>query len=342
MTRIQSFSLVGALAVLLVIAWLSSDRGRPLPSATPVRAPAPHEHIASSAGPDELFSAFADDPKWRALETSGSAFSVSYVQRPFGELRLEGARLAALPDGAYQVRADALSMGSAVWHDLTFSLRRRVDTIELRQAPSADYKALEINYTKGRGGALWALTLPHQPAHAALMHYAPELAPESARTQLLASLSLAAPQTAENPVRGNLEVVLDAWSHPDWPDAQALLGDTLSLGARVEPSELGAIWPLQDVRVSTLLFTLSGKGQIEWRRAPALQLDVAGSLSCRQLAANLAPSVYLDDLKRFLASAAPAEQSSKVELRLHVDIDGQAGRREVVWRLGGGCGLSAR
>lgn len=343
MTRIQSYSLVGALAALLVIAWLSRERAQHSSSSPPIAsAAAPLERVASSADPDELFSALSSDSNWKRLQSGGSRFTFAYTQRPFGELELEDTRLRALPDGGYALQAGAFSWGSAKWQDLTFTLRRRVETLELRQEPSGDFKPLELNYTKGRGGGLWALALPHQPARAALLHYAPELAPESARTELLASLSLLAPQAADKPVRGNLELVLDAWQQPDWPDARALFGDTLSVGGRIEPGELGATWRVEDVRVSTLLFTLSGKGRIEWRRSPALQLDVSGSLTCRQLGANLAPSAYLDEVKRFLGGASPVEQAGKVELGLHVDLDAEGGRREVVWRLAPGCGLAAR
>ena len=342
MTRIQSYSLVGALAALLVIAWLSRERAQHSSSSPPnASTAAPTERVASSADPDELFSALSSDSQWKRLQ-SGSRFTFTYTQRPFGELALEDARIRALPDGAYTLQAAAFSWGSANWRDLSLTLRRHVETIELRQEPSGDFKPFEVNYTKGRGGGLWALALPHQSARAALLHYAPELAPESARTELLASLSLVAPQAADKPLRGNLELVLDAWEHPDWPDARALFGDTLSVGGRVEPSELGATWRVEDVRVSTLLFTLSGKGRIEWRRSPALQLEVSGSLTCRQLGANLAPSVYLDEVKRFLDGASPVEQAGKVELSLHVDLDAEGGRRDAVWRLSGGCGLSAR
>ena len=65
----------------------------------------PAERVVSSANPDELFSALSSDPNWKRLEASGSRFTFSYTQRPFGELELADARLRALPDGAYALQA---------------------------------------------------------------------------------------------------------------------------------------------------------------------------------------------------------------------------------------------
>lgn len=348
MTRTRTFSLVGALVALLVIAWLSGSRERPAPlpnapsSAAASKADVPVEAVVSTAEPDQLFAELASDPKWQQLAKSGAPFSLRYSQTPFGDLTLNGARLTTGEGGGYQVHADTLALGAETWPDLDFSLRRRVETIELVQAPNGGFKAIEVSYTKGRGAALWSLTLPHQSARAALAHYAPELTFEDDRAALLVSLSLVVPHTRDQPVRGRLELVLDGWPKPDWPDAKVLFGDTLSLGGRVEPGPGGASWAIEDVQLSTLLFSLKGRGQIEWRRTPALRLDATGTLTCRQLDANLGPSVYRDQVRRYLAAAPPAAKAGEVALSLHLDIDARAGRREVLFRLGKGCGLEAR
>lgn len=346
-TRNRTLLFVAGLVGLLVIAWLAGMREHhqplPAPSASSQqRAPAmPMQSIVSSTGPDQLFAELASEPKWQELVKGGAPFSFRYSHRPFGEVTLDAARIKERDAGVYEVHADAFSLGSQTWRDLDLSLRRRVETIELVQAPSGDFKPIQVSYTKGRAAALWAITLPHQPARRALDHYAPDLALGDERAALLVSVSLVVPHVPENPVRGQLELVLDAWPKPDWPDAKALLGDTLSLGGRIEPDASGANWQLEDVRVSTLLFSLNGRGHIEWRRTPALRLAAAGTLTCQQLASNLAPSVYQEQVQRYLASASRAQRAGTVELSLHLDIDAAAGRREVLFRLGSGCGLEA-
>lgn len=298
--------------------------------------------MAFSGEPSELYVALAEDPNWKQLVNSGRRFSLTYGHRPFGQVVLEDARVDSSEPGTYRVSAQRFWLNQASYPELTFSLRKHVETIELRQEPQGDVKPLELNYTPGGGAKLWLFSLPHQPARGALAHYGLPLLPDRDPTRLLTSLSLVVPDAADKPVRGRLELVLDAWPKPDWPDTKALLGDTLSLGARVEPAEQGGSWALEDARVSLLLFTLSGQGHIDWAEPPAFALDASGERTCEQLRKNLEPSVYLDDITRFLAAQPASAAKGSVRLSVHLRVSPTSGVREIDWRLTAGCGLAAR
>ena len=213
MTRTQWLSLFGVGGALLLGAWLLSDRpatpSSPSVSASAARSspsaaaamPPPDVPLAFAGEPTDFYTALGEDPKWKELVGSGRRFSLSASHRPFGQIVLEGARAESNAPGAYRISADRFWLNQMSWENLTFSLRKRVETIELRQEPDTQVKPIELNYTPGRGGALWLFALPHQPARPALQHYGVSLFPDQDATRLLTSFSLVVPTAADQPAR---------------------------------------------------------------------------------------------------------------------------------------------
>ncbi|MGC4087992.1 MAG: hypothetical protein QM756_08860 [Polyangiaceae bacterium] len=343
MSRIH-WSLVVVVALVLGAVWW---RGRgDVPQAP---EPGASASVAALVGPAKALSAFAGDPidfytslasdaAFKQLAATKQAFSTKYTRKPFGVLGLEGARFESAEAGSYRVHAERFSLGSASWPDLTFTLGQRGQMLELRPQVSEGIKPLEVDYARGGGGVLWMLRVPNQPARPLLEHYGSPLIPDADAARILATLSIVVPDAAQPPVSGNLEMLIDNGGRPEWPDAKALFGDTLSLGARVLPSENGPVWELEQIKVTTLLFALEGKGRVEWAARPSLSFDAVGERTCTQLKAHLEPSLYLEEVTHYLDAGKKADD--KATLSMKVRIDGA--QRGVSWQLSGGCGLTAR
>ncbi|MFZ5890715.1 MAG: hypothetical protein ACOY0T_06655 [Myxococcota bacterium] len=358
MTRTTWLLVVGA-ALGLVLVWLWREKPEPATAnisgsvAAPVasgsaNSPASsravqYPELSLTAEPSAIYEQLATEPVWKGLIASGERFSLNYAHRPFGSLILEGARLTRADDSSYRVEAQKLWLNGVAFPGVTFTLRRTGEKVELRpELVGSQVKPIQVDYTPGRGGAIWLLTLPHQPARPALSHYGSPLVPDSEQPRMLASLSLVVLDAPDKPVSGRYEMVMDAWPRPGWPDSAALLGDAVSFAATVEPGADPARWALQQVRVSSLLFTLSGSGQLEWATMPKLHVEAKGDRTCAQLRANLGPSVYLDEITRFLDARGKREAGGKVELAVVVEVDSASGKHDISWKLSGGCGITPR
>jgi hypothetical protein len=314
--------------------------------ATPAGAPteAREVHFDHAGEPSTLYAQLSTQADWKELATTGRKFSLTYTQRPFGRVEIEKASLSRPDAASYRVHAERLRFGARTWTDVTFDLHQEGEQLTLRPVNVAGLLPLTITYTTGPSAGLFAFSLPHQLAQPALRYYDSPLIAETESPRLLGSLSLVVPHATAEAVRGRAELVIDDWETPAWPDAPALLGKTLSVGANIEASPDGSDWELRNVQVSGLLFTLQGEGRVAWGASPSVKLEASGERSCEQLRSHLGPSSYLDQVTRFM-SGASAKQSAKpgtrdkVQLRLSVVIAPTRAQPAATWQLSGGCGL---
>ena len=142
-------------------------------------------------------------------------------------------------------------------------------------------------------------------------------------------LSIIVPDAVALPIVGSLQVVIDGWLRPDWPNASALVGKSNSVGARLRiPRDLSAL-ELQRVEVGAGVFGLVGSGKLAWGPRPRLKAIARGTRSCAQLSASLPPSVHRDRLEAYLSAQgrksalSPADQpvANMAILEVSVDLD---------------------
>lgn len=272
--------------------------------------------------------------------------SVDYSHRFFGTLSLEGVVLDSGNSGDV-VRARQVSLGGAHWQDVAFTVRRRNQMIELGlgDGPIEDARIHFSYFPPSRGAAQWALTVTRQPLRSLGLRFGWDPGPAFESTTVGGSLTFVVPTDPTMKARGSIQAALDRWPKPDWPEVDALMGNTTSILARIEPSADMTRWNLAKVILSQALYTMEGVGRLDWDRQPRLVIDVEGARNCAQLRAHLPASTHLERVKSYLDLAASgpndsqkAHEEAKIRLQLS-SVNAPAGQQHVAWRLGAGCGL---
>lgn len=301
--------------------------------------------VVLSGEPASVFEGLLPHMKAQLPEISWGRVDVEYSQRVFGKLTLSHVRVERKQD-VLVVRADSAGLGAARWQDVFFSVRRRNQMIEvgLANESPADAAAQLGYFPSSRGLSQWTLSLKHQPARSLAHQLGWDLGEEFEPTRVGGTLSFVVPQDPARPVRGLLQLVIDRWARPDWPDSEAIFGNTASFLARIVPSDDLSHWDLKHVDVSLSIFSLIGSGRVSFGPDPRLAFDVRGTRTCAQIQGNTAPSRYLDQVNAYLdASAGDTNQrrGETAAMRLQVSAERASAKRNVAWQLEPGCGLSA-
>lgn len=300
-------------------------------------------HVVLSGDPASVFDRLLQQSKSPLAEISWGRVDVEYSQRLFGKLTLHRVYVERKQD-ALVVRTDEVALGAARWQNALFSLRRRNQMIEVglaNESPS-DAQAQLGYFPSSRGLSQWTLSLKHQPARSLASSLGWELGEEFEATRVAGTLSFVVPEDPARPFRGLLQLVIDRWVHPKWPDGEAFLGNTASFLARIVPSEDPSHWDLKHVDVSLSIFSMIGSGRVSFGPEPRLDFDVRGTRTCAQIQGNTAPSRYLDQVNAYLDSSAEdptRRRSESAAMRLQVSAE-RAGKRNVAWQLEQGCGLA--
>jgi hypothetical protein len=278
-----------------------------------------------------------------------SAASVHYEDRLFGRVMLKDVTVDRSRSG-YLVHAGEVSIGPKRWRAVTLSTDRPKAALTIgigeQVASSAQIK---LRYVPTSGIASeWFLDLASQPLAPLIRRIGLDPGMAFNASRMLGSISLIVPNDPELNIRGTLSLLVDGCPKPTWPESKALIGETCSLWARIEPAADRSVWELPNVEVTLPLFTLSGTGRITLGEHPRFSIDVSGVRNCAQLRAHLPPSNYLELVKSHVevsaANAAgkrpPDPAAESAELRIQMDLDDSPqGRRNVAWHLAPGCGL---
>jgi hypothetical protein len=116
---------------------------------------------------------------------------------------------------------------------------------------------------------------------------------------------------------------------------------TFSLLSSVVPAEDGVGFELPRVEVTMPVFSLVGRGKVQFVSNRRVVLEAEGERTCKQLRALMPPSPQRDDVQRFLdrqPAKAPAKAPSPhAGLRVQWD-SGSPARPQ--WRIEPGCGLA--
>lgn len=298
--------------------------------------------------PTTVYQSLRAIPEWRGSPVSWQRLSAEYSQRVLGKAAFEELGLER-SGTAFQLRAAQAKLGTLPFRNVVLSLDQRNQLIEVGLGePVGKVTPAQLGYFgSNHGAAEWIFSARHQPARPLAQQLGWELDSAFDASRVVVSSSLIVPDDPKRAKRGKLELALDHWPKPAWPDASALLGDTAGFVATFELPEQGSHWDLQRVTVALPLFTLTGVGRVVWGPKPSLSFEASGKLNCAQLRGNLPASVYLDQLKKYLepdaAPVAAARLHEEVELTLRLSADRALdGKREAAWHLGAGCGLSER
>jgi len=288
-------------------------------------------------------------PEWKGLPVSFQRLSVDYRQGELGQTALQDFQLER-KGSKYALRARVAKVfDQASFSDAVFSVDKRNQLLELGlgEVPGQPAPA-QLGYFASSGGAAqWLFNARHQPLRPFARVLGWELGEAFEPSRAVSSAALIVPDDRTRPKRASVEVSIDQWPKPAWPDASALLGDTLAFATYFPLPDDRTGWDLPKVSVSLALFTLKGGGKVSWGQSPNLSFQVAGKLTCGQLRGNLSPSVYLDQVRKYLdpepklaAREAAARIQEEVELLFSLSADKvDPAKRKATWHLAGACGL---
>jgi hypothetical protein len=306
--------------------------------------------VRLSNEPARIYQDWAAFPAWKGPALSWQRLNVEYEQRELGKVTLEDVHFEDANE-KHVVRARVGKLGGyATFPDVLFWVGKRNQLLEIGfgDVPSRPAPA-QLGYFASSGvAAQWLFTARHQPVRPFARALGWELGEAFEPARAVTSASLIVPDDRARLKRASIELGIDAWPKPPWPDATALLGDTMAFAAYFPfPEDRAAPVSVPKVSVSLALFTLTGEGSMSWAKPPAFSVTVSGKLNCGQLRGNLPPSVYLDQVRKYLdpqPALSPADAAARlkeeVELRLKLSADqADAAKSQAVWRLSAGCGM---
>lgn len=265
---------------------------------------------------------------------------VTYDHRLLGQVRLSGVTLDRR-EGVLEIQAARVQIGDLAWQDVRLFPKQRKAMLAIGfGAEPGQGRAQLACFPSTQGVARLILDVPHRPARPLVEKLGGDLGDGFDATQVAGSVSMDIPDDLAEPVRGRVQLVLDRWPTFTPGKAEPLLGSTFSLLSNIVPSTDGSYWLLPRVELTTLVFSLAGKGSIKLGRETRFQLEVEGERTCRQLRALLPPSQELKSVQQFLDSFK-GKTASPVRLWLRWDTGGGKGLRPE-WRFEPGCGLGPR
>jgi len=289
--------------------------------------------------------------EWQALARA-STLPMSFTQtnvvfedRFLSRVHLKAVSVVPIESG-YAVEAEELRLGDARWEHVSFSITKPKTAVVIRWGstePAA--KPYEARFIPTPGVASeWVVDVPSQPLGGLGIPGFKTLPCE----RVTGVLSIVVPENPQLKMRGRLQSVADGCKGIDGEDSNPLFGGTVAVAFSVAPQDDHRSWDLRSVEFTSAMFELKGRGALVFDAEPKLSLQVEGSRSCNQLQTHLAPSKYLDQVKRYLAlgnanrAQAQAKERELVTLTLSAKVHGlDAMQREVKWHIDGNCGISS-
>lgn len=297
--------------------------------------------------PDQLLRQLASMPSWLDVNVAPLQANLEYRHPIFGRLLLEDLTIDRRGTALYFVATRA-RLGAHEWSSVRGTLAPRNEMIELGIGDSPIQSAAVIlgYYPSVRGASQWTVELKHQPVRPLARALGWELGSTFEPAFVVGGLSFIVPDDRTLGVRGSVQLALDGFPKPAWPQADHLLGNTLGFTSRIEPAADLSRWDMPQVDVSMAPYSMAGVARLEWGSPSRFALDVSGSLNCDQLGANLPPSNYLAAVKRYLSKpqrerACGNAMPAAAPLRLQIVATSTADPpNHIAWHLAPGCGLA--
>ncbi len=308
-------------------------------------------HLHMKGEPSHLFEVVRKwwDADWaNVLRVEG--LEVEYEHPLVGRISWRDLSMPTLGEGSeLALRAGRVSVAGETFANVSYAVARRGDFLEvgLGAASLREAKVKLSQYVPRGGGTRWVFSIVYQPLSELLGRLGWWGGPEVEATGVVGSVTLGK-EPDEPRTKGYLSLTFDRWPGPDWPEANAFLGRTGAMYARIEADEPWR-FDLPYVEITLPLFRVTGPGRLTPLGTGALaRFEVAGRAICRVLAAHAAPSVYRDALVAFMdahpeAASVDRAESPFVELRAQLDAArGLPSRASLAIEVSGGCGLDAR
>jgi hypothetical protein len=296
-----------------------------------------------SGEPTWLFDRAASIPARQAIRMTWPGLSVEYRHRLFEKVVLEDVAFERRDDG-WRVNARRVALDEARWSDVTWTLARRNEMLEIDFVdPSPESRRTQLGYFPAtRGPSRWALNVSHQPARALARRLGWDPGSAFDAASVGGTLTFVVPNDSSSPIRGLLQMTVDRYPKPNWPDAEAFLGNTASFAARVTVSPDRHHWELSPLDAQLSLFSLKGTGEVTLGSTPHIAFDIRGARTCAQIEGNAAPSSYLQRARAFLAQLPKDDPHRRDEMTLRLQLSTEnapTGQRHVAWQLTSGCGV---
>lgn len=263
---------------------------------------------------------------------------VKYTHPAIGALWLRGVKAEHRADGL-QLASREVTLLDQTWRGVSAHLVQRGDFLEMNLGfyPGEPAKYQLVYYDSPSQGRVLTLRILHQPLKDALAAIGWQPSSNLAETQVVGSMTLAI-HPGESVPRGSLQLTFDNWPKPPWQEADALLGRSASILARIATFERPFDFKLPYVESTLPLFSLLGSGSLKlFRKDAQLLLDLDGTQNCFKFSRNVEPSSYQERTRGVAAS-------SKEETTLHVQLSAQAASPNVAAfaaQLTANCGLQA-
>jgi hypothetical protein len=305
--------------------------------------------VSLTGAPSTLYSNLVELPSWDGVDWATRHVRVEYLHRIFGRLQLDEVKIEKRGTRAL-VSAESARIGEVGWKSIQCSVARRNEMIELGVGDGPIQNSpIQVGYfPSSRGASQWSVTVNHQSARTLSSRVGWDLGAEFDAASVVGSLSFIVPDDPSLATRGSVQLAIDGFPKPKWPDAELLLGNTISFTSRIEPSLDMSLWDLPQVDVGTSLYSMVGVARVHFGKTPRFAADVSGALNCAQLNAHLPPSVYLNGTRRYLARvdgvptastrAKPHAEEARLRLQLSATVADE-GPRHVAWHLNEACGL---
>lgn len=305
-------------------------------------------HIVLNGSPAALWNRWATTAAWRDVPITFAQSTVEYRDPSVGHVSLANAKFERRGEELL-VTASRLTFNGQPWNDVTLAIAQPKTTVRIGIGEATQPASqVELRYVPSQSNAAeWMLNIPSQSLGSLLERLGAGKAPQTDRSRVAGTLTAVVFDDATKPTRANLQLIIDHWFVPAWPEATAFTGRSGSIGAHLEPGPDANTWMLTRVEASAAIFSLKGKGTLTVGDPSRFTFVASGTRNCAQLAAHLPTSVYREQVRAYLERAKhspttptnPEEQT--VELRLSAELSlGTNGQKKFVWHLSAACGLA--
>jgi hypothetical protein len=235
---------------------------------------------------------------------------------------------------ARKAEAAGRSLGEVV-----LSVERRKDMLLVAAGDSPAESRLQLScFPQQQGASRWLLSILHQPLRPLANGIGWNLGDDFEPTQIAGALTLDLPEAESASINGRVSLVFDRWPMAAPPEAEPLLGATLSFLSNIVFSLDLSHGQLPRLEIKTPVFSLVGTGRAGF--SPTLSIEAAGQRTCREIKAFLPPSNAREKVERFLGERANAPEDAGARLGLRLEAGGQR-VQGAIWSFTPGCGLSA-
>ncbi|HEX7505776.1 MAG TPA: hypothetical protein VF550_03320, partial [Polyangia bacterium] len=301
-----------------------------------------HVHAELRGEPAMLLDAILAALPAGASGLSPTRLDLDYQHPRLGAVRFDDVKIASMGTG-FVLRARRAEAAGHAFDNVVLTVERRNAMLLVAAGESPAQSRLQLScFSPQQGVSRWLLSVLHQELRPLANALGWNLSGDFDAARIAGALTLELPEAASAPVEGRVSLVFDRFPLAAPPEAEPLLGETLSFQSNIVFDQALAFGQLSRLEIKTPVYSLAGSGRVEM--APTLHLEAQGERTCRELAALLPPSDARERVKMCLGAQPdkPCRDDAKARthLGLWLEASGQRGEgRPAKWRFEPGCRL---